>query len=197
MASGIYKLTFASGKFYIGKSNDIEARWKQHWDSFTKGKHTKLMQAEFNIYGDYNREVLVYAHEDHIDILEETLIARLNPPLNGTKGKDRMLEVYDEHFDLVLSYFDKSTLEHIVGWHNSKSMVEELQGEIEDLTETIAMLEVKRTEEELAADVLDKVDAVNKLLDSCRADSNRIMEDNKRLRLALEAEKKPWYKKLF
>jgi len=197
MASGIYKLTFDSGKFYIGKSNDIEARWKQHWDSFTKGKHTKLMQAEFNIYRDYSREVLVYAHEDHIDILEETLIARLNPPLNGTRGKDRMAEVKEEHFDLVLSYFDKSTIEHIVGWNNSKHMIEELQGEIEYLNESIAYLEVKRTEEELAADVLDKVDAVNKLLDSCRADNSRIMEENKRLRLELEAEKKPWYKKLF
>jgi len=197
MASGIYKLTFPSGKFYIGKSVDIEARWKQHWDKFTKGRHTQLMQTEFNIYGDYNREVLAYIHEDHLDIMEETLIARLNPPLNGTKGKDRMSQVYDEQFDMIVSYFDKSTLEHIVGWHNSKNMIEELQGEIEDLTETIAMLEIKRTEEELAADVLNKVNAANKLLDSCRADNTKLMVENIKLRLSLDEANKPWYKKLF
>jgi len=98
---------------------------------------------------------------------------------------------------MIVSYFDKSTLEHIVGWHNSKNMIEELQGEIEDLTETIAMLEIKRTEEEITADVLNKVNAANKLLDSCRADNNRIMEDNKRLTLALSEANKPWYKKIF
>jgi len=98
---------------------------------------------------------------------------------------------------MIVSYFDKSTLEHIVGWHNSKNMIEELQGEIEDLTETIAMLEIKRTEEELAADVLNKVNAANKLLDSCRADNTKLMVENIKLRLSLDEANKPWYKKLF
>ena len=46
MASGIYKLTFKSGNFYIGKSNNIDRRWQEHFDKFKKGTAAKNMQAE-------------------------------------------------------------------------------------------------------------------------------------------------------
>ena len=74
MASGIYKLTFKSGKYYIGKSNDIERRWLEHENKFYKGTAAKNMQTEFNAYGYPNKGVLFYCHEDHIDIMEALYI---------------------------------------------------------------------------------------------------------------------------
>ena len=70
MITGIYKLTFPSGMYYIGKSVDVDVRWKQHHDAFVKGKHSQRMQAEFNRHKDYTQEVLLECHQDHIDIME-------------------------------------------------------------------------------------------------------------------------------
>ena len=74
MKSGIYKLTFKSGMFYIGKSIDIPIRWTQHYDKLRKGTGAARLQAEFNRYHDYNQEVLVHCHADHLDIIETYFI---------------------------------------------------------------------------------------------------------------------------
>lgn len=72
--SGIYKLTFSSGKFYIGKSIHIQERWKQHFDKFRKGKAAENMQREFDRCGYPETEVILECHPDHIDIMECYLI---------------------------------------------------------------------------------------------------------------------------
>ena len=74
MTSGIYKLTFKSGMYYIGKSVDIPIRWRQHYDKLRKGMGAARMQQEFNRYHDYNQEVLLECHPDHIDIMETYFI---------------------------------------------------------------------------------------------------------------------------
>ena len=74
MASGIYRLTFSSGKFYIGKSLDLETRWKQHFNKFATGKAARPMQIEYDRCGLPETEVIFYCHQDHIDIMEEWLI---------------------------------------------------------------------------------------------------------------------------
>lgn len=70
MNSGIYRLIFASGRFYIGKSTDIPIRWRQHYDKLRNGTGSARLQQEFNRYHDYNQEVLLECHPDHIDIME-------------------------------------------------------------------------------------------------------------------------------
>lgn len=90
MNSGIYALTWKSGKFYIGKSEDIERRWKEHANSFLKGKHAKAMQEVYNREGPPEYEVLHYVHSDHIDLYEGIIInEHINNAdcLNTTKGK--------------------------------------------------------------------------------------------------------------
>lgn len=118
MTSGVYKLTFASGKQYIGKSVDIETRWKQHADKFRKGTAAKLMQEEFNTYGFPDAEIVYRCHEDHLDIVEETMIWRHIPLLNGTKGRDRLAvpESKREHLEnlCVEELFQLGTLDHLV-----------------------------------------------------------------------------------
>lgn len=218
MTSGIYKLTFPSGNFYIGKSNDIEKRWKQHLDKFNAGKHTKLMQPEFDLYRDYDQEVLIYAHEDHIDILEETFIARLTPPLNGTKGKDR-LYIAPEHEDIFLSYFSMSTLEHIALAHNTKNEVSELKDKISEMNtdaelakidfmdqadsyiETIDTLRKARSKEELQADISNRISsltagivAANRTISGLNNEVNKLIKENYEL---WKYKKLPWYKKIF
>jgi hypothetical protein len=74
MASGIYQLTFSSGKFYIGKSLDLETRWKQHFNKFATGKAARPMQVEYERCGLPSTDVLFHCHQDHIDIMEEWLI---------------------------------------------------------------------------------------------------------------------------
>lgn len=86
MASGIYRLTFSSGKYYVGKSLDFETRWKQHFNKFALGKAARPMQLEFDKCGPPKTEVLYACHKDHIDIMEEWLIDQLKGPdmLNTT-----------------------------------------------------------------------------------------------------------------
>ena len=74
MASGIYRLTFSSGKYYVGKSLDLETRWKQHFNKFATGKAARPMQLEYDRCGLPQTEVIFECHKDHIDILEELLI---------------------------------------------------------------------------------------------------------------------------
>ena len=86
MPSGIYRLTFSSGKFYVGKSIDIDTRWKQHFNKFALGKAARPMQLEFDKCGPPKTEVIFHCHKDHIDLLEEWLIDQLKGPdmLNTT-----------------------------------------------------------------------------------------------------------------
>ena len=86
MTTGIYQLTFNSGKIYIGQSVDIETRWKQHGDKFRKGTAAKAMQAEYNIAGHPNTEILLVCHKDHLDMMESMYINA-----RRIQVKDRML----------------------------------------------------------------------------------------------------------
>lgn len=100
MAAGIYRLTFSSGKFYIGKSLDLETRWKQHFNKFATGKAARPMQLEYDRCGLPKTEVIFDCHQDHIDILEEWLIDQFKcgDMLNTTYPK---LERTDEIANLI------------------------------------------------------------------------------------------------
>lgn len=74
MASGIYALEFTKGIFYIGKSNDIDRRWKEHTNKFQKGTAAKAMQYAYARYGMPKFIVVCECHEDHIDLMESMYI---------------------------------------------------------------------------------------------------------------------------
>jgi hypothetical protein len=75
MTSGIYKLEFPGGLFYIGKSENIERRWEEHRKKFETGKAAKPMQAAFQNFGYPNAHILCRAHRDNIDVLEAAYIS--------------------------------------------------------------------------------------------------------------------------
>jgi hypothetical protein len=115
MASGIYRLTFSSGKFYIGKSLDLETRWKQHFNKFATGKAARPMQVEYDRWGLPDTEVMFYCHQDHIDIMEEWLIDeyKCGDMLNTTYPKitrtDEVANLINRNNDLL----KLSTWEHM------------------------------------------------------------------------------------
>jgi hypothetical protein len=201
MTCGIYKLTFPSGRFYIGKSIDISKRWEQHANDMRSGKHTKKLQNEFNIYGTYTQEVLFECHQDHIDIMEESYIARLQPPLNGTYPKDRLDVIADTELGTFLSYMNIGTLQHIEQLHNTKNKVVELETSIKKQESLVAKLSTKRTKEELAADIKGKIKelekevyTLNHSLSISKETRAELFAENCRL---LSYKNLPWYKKIF
>lgn len=170
MTCGIYKLTFSSGCFYIGKSIDIEKRWKQHFDSMAKGTHTKLLQAEYNRYGYPEKEIIFECHVDHIDIMEESLIARMRPPLNGTFPADRLGCAKDEHLEQFFKYFDMSTMEHIAELHNGRNTIIELTEGLKECREDLGNAMRARSSEEVKRDTDKRIRNANRLRDIAEED---------------------------
>jgi len=122
MDSGIYQITFSSGKFYIGKSENMPVRWKTHQSSFLKHTHTRKMQAEYDLCGPPGYAVLLSVHPDHIDLYETALICQLWGPqiLNTTKPgymSPQDIETYLQiYYDVCLggeSVMLHSTLQHV------------------------------------------------------------------------------------
>lgn len=131
MASGIYRLTFSSGKYYVGKSLDLETRWKQHFNKFATGKAARPMQLEYDRCGLPGTEVIFRCHRDHIDILEELLIDQLKGPdmLNTTYPEvnrtDEVAILINKSQDLL----QLSTLEHIELLHKVESKITQFRSE--------------------------------------------------------------------
>lgn len=71
-ASGIYQIRcMATGKVYVGSAVDIQARWRNHYDSLKRGKHrNKYLQAAWDKYGARNFECTVLELVDRDNLLE-------------------------------------------------------------------------------------------------------------------------------
>ena len=68
MSEGIYLLGFrGTHKVYIGQSDNIENRYKQHLYKFSNNTHTKKLQEAYSLYG-----------VPSIEIIEECSAAELN-----------------------------------------------------------------------------------------------------------------------
>ena len=74
MTTGIYLLNFDNQAYYIGQSQDIESRGKQHADKLIKGKHAAKMQHAYDHLGMPNISIVVECHKDYLDILENYYI---------------------------------------------------------------------------------------------------------------------------
>lgn len=76
MTSGIYQLNFNDKAYYVGQSQDLESRWKQHADKFLKGKSAKKMQDAYDAHGMPTATILLECHKDYLDIMENYYIAQ-------------------------------------------------------------------------------------------------------------------------
>lgn len=84
MDSGIYRLTFANGDTYVGKSLHLRTRWRQHYDKISKGSAAKNMMEAYYMSGKRlpDAEVLLECHPDVLDVYENYFINALEPVLN-------------------------------------------------------------------------------------------------------------------
>jgi hypothetical protein len=74
MTSGIYQLNFDNQAYYIGQSQNIEIRMKQHADKFLKGTAAAKMQDAYRQLGMPRADVLLECHKDHLDAMENYYI---------------------------------------------------------------------------------------------------------------------------
>lgn len=166
MASGIYRLTFSSGKYYVGKSLDLETRWKQHFNKFATGKAARPMQLEYDQCGLPDTEVIFGCHRDHIDILEELLIDQLKGPdmLNSTYPEvdrtDEVATLINKSSELL----HRSTFEHLEMIHASQGKIDEAVAD-----KTIAEQELEELRAEgyiMDRDYVEIVDLANDFKES-------------------------------
>jgi predicted GIY-YIG superfamily endonuclease len=139
MASGIYRLTFSSGKYYVGKSLDLETRWKQHFNKFATGKAARPMQLEYDRCGLPQTEVIFDCHRDHIDILEELLIDQLKGPdmLNTTYPEVNRTDEVSTLINNSRDLLNLSTFEHLELLHRVEAKITEFR-EQKDAAEAVA-----------------------------------------------------------
>ncbi len=111
MTSGVYLLTFSDGNNYVGKSINIERRWKEHGEKMEKGIAAKNMQQAFKRCGHAHAQILLKCHPDHIDIMESYYICKLRPTLNSADT------VAISHRDIQLFDVNKHMLEFSTSDH--------------------------------------------------------------------------------
>lgn len=137
MTTGIYKLTFSSGKIYIGQSVEIESRWNQHFDKFRKGTASKQMQNEFAKSGFPYTSILMVCHKDHLDMMESMYInsARISNRhilLNTSIPKDYTnAEIYT--ITKNEEYLKYSIVELIQQASNGKANLANMQDELDTM----------------------------------------------------------------
>jgi hypothetical protein len=74
MTTGIYQMNFSDQAYYVGKSQDIEQRWKQHKDSFEKRSSAKPVLQAYDLFGLPNFTVVLECNKDFLDYMEAYFI---------------------------------------------------------------------------------------------------------------------------
>lgn len=211
MTSGVYQLTFPSGATYIGKSINIENRWKQHLDKMMRGTAAKLMQAEWDKYGDFNAQILIECHDDHIDVVESCFINRNRPTLNGTYPKDPYPDMSVEELYTLFETFKMSAAEHVSAISKAKQEASSKSNEVSDLKDTVDELEElndlllkKRSQEELIADVSGTIASRDGVIRGLRGNLSELRKEVDSLYKEIECKQKeleyhrrPWWQKIF
>lgn len=84
MTAGIYKLIFSNNKIYVGRSSNIELRFKAHLSDMKLGKASKKLLDAFNNFGEPRLEIL--QEENNLETqkkLEIEYIFKLKSLTNG------------------------------------------------------------------------------------------------------------------
>lgn len=99
--SGIYKITNTiTGDFYIGSSNNVKRRWKEHKKPSTWKRYPNyLMYMDMKKYGldKFVLEILAEVEEEHLKEVEQQFIQTLKPTYNQMNAKGLDIERYKEY----------------------------------------------------------------------------------------------------
>lgn len=148
MTTGIYKLKFADGSTYIGKSVDCERRFSEHQKKLSLGTHSQAMQRAYKQSGMPSCWILQEAHQDHIDLLETIWIYYHQPNLN-TASTVKMSVQDAELLDKAGELLKLSTRQHIESIYQLTSQVASLKDQLALKGSTLEYLQLKQTNEEL------------------------------------------------
>jgi hypothetical protein len=198
MTCGIYKLTFSSGLFYIGKSLNIEKRWQQHFDSMQKNKSAAAVQAQYNMLGFPKTEIIYECHEDHIDLVEESLIFRMKPPLNTTFTRDR-LTTKDTTFEglEIDEFLARSTLSHIGEILILRNNTANLCETVETLMSIGEKLREIRSKEEIESSAGKRIKFLESEIDQYEGILADVHKQVRDVQAELAYHRRPWWEKLF
>ena len=87
MNTGIYKITnIINNKFYIGSTNNLKRRRKEHFSLLSKNKnHCKILQRAYNKYGKdaFIFEIIAYCPVKYLFKLEQWFVDNLKPQYNS------------------------------------------------------------------------------------------------------------------
>jgi group I intron endonuclease len=183
MKSGIYCLTFKDGSMYIGKSIDIERRWKEHTDAMSTDRAANKIQAAFNNYGYPSAEILLECHSDHIDLMETYFICKLQPSLNTVGGvtiNNEDLNVLRRRTDLL----QLSTAEHILHIEKQETRINGYEKLVNSLINELKQATLDHSMNKLVEALTKQVKDLEEEIGSAEQE----LIDYKNL---------PWYKKIF
>jgi len=92
MATGIYKLLFKDGTFYVGKALDLCKRYKEHCGELVKGTHFNYrVQKAYDINGIPDYHIIQECYPTELNDLERKHIDLTNPlQLNILEGSDKL-----------------------------------------------------------------------------------------------------------
>lgn len=197
MTSGIYELTFSNGDNYIGKSINIENRWKQHFDKFKKGAAAKAMQAAYDRFGPPECKVLLECHTDHIDIMEARCISQFGPKLNSDRPLDPFPETGINHFLHNTDFLSKSTYEHMNDMSKNLEDISALKATVEELEELNDLLLEKRSDEEIASSAGRRVKSLTRTNSSLAKEVSELTAEITKLEEELKYAKLPWWERWF
>lgn len=188
MTSGIYRLTFSNGSTYIGKSNNIQRRWKEHADKMQKGKAAINMQAAFRAAGPPKGEVLLECHEDHIALMETYFIRHLHPNLNSadTVKYDTWTE---DMLRINMHLLGNSTCEIISMLAKKEKSEEEYKSTNIEQEHALNRAKRVRSKQDIEAAGKELVSSLENTIEKQKQDISEYINEIKLL-------KRPWWKKL-
>lgn len=100
MTIGIYSLKFTgTDKVYIGQSDNIERRFKEHKNLFTKGEHSLKLQEAFKLFGMPEILVVCECSIEDLDTCENEGIEIFNAVNNGFNTLKRSGDTPISHGD--------------------------------------------------------------------------------------------------
>lgn len=183
MTTGIYKLEFSDGSFYIGQSINIEERWKQHVDKMVKGKAAAPVQQAYEKCGLPTGIVLKECHRNYLDALEALYIREsmnrrgcLNTtvPASPCDNNDEYWRVW--HVESVDKDLNKSIFNLIIELDEIKAKLESSTALSNSISRRADTLQRQRTEEELRADVDKRIASLQERLAETEEESERFWE---------------------
>lgn len=87
---GVYRLTSASGNFYIGSSRNVKGRLADHRKRMARGQHDNVkLQRAYDKHGPLREEILLACRQEDLIFYEQLCMDGLKPAYNQSQTAGR------------------------------------------------------------------------------------------------------------